>query len=138
MSDGWWKLSDEWWVTIFFKPNKALMSSLDTSVRQLFHYCWSLPVNPNAIISMTSLWASRKLLYPKLSVLSQSIIKPKILIQPKQLIILLTPINCHLAFIFASLHPSVLKEKRFLTTPWKSYFIQYIYIYIYIGFILCK
>ena len=32
MNDGWWKLSDkwwvmktEWWVTIFLKPNKALM-----------------------------------------------------------------------------------------------------------------
>ena len=28
MSDEWWVMKTEWWVTIFFKPNKAKLSKL--------------------------------------------------------------------------------------------------------------
>ena len=33
-----------------------LMSSLASSVRQLFHHCRSFPINPKVMSSMTSIW----------------------------------------------------------------------------------
>ena len=35
MSDGWWKLSDKWWVTIFVEPN----SPLDPYYRLKLKFC---------------------------------------------------------------------------------------------------
>ena len=41
--------SSSFWTT-------CLLSSLDSSVRQLFHHCRSFPMNPRDMSSMTSIW----------------------------------------------------------------------------------